>query len=103
MWYFIQKKQQISLDRFVKKNKLKPDLIKIDAEGSEIFILKGAINILKNYKPDIFLSVHKNHLKKLHLNLKELLTIIKEIGYKVQDSKGNFSENFNSKEYHLFF
>ena len=100
---FIQKKTQVSLDNFIKKNKLKPDLIKIDAEGSEIFILKGAINILKNYKPDIFLSVHKNHLKKLHLNLKELLTIIKEIGYKVQDSKGNFSENFNSKEYHLFF
>ena len=98
-----KKKEQVCLDSFVKKNKIKPDLIKIDAEGSEIFILNGAKKILKKYKPDIFLSIHKKHLKELNLNLKELLKIIKEISYKIQDSKGNFSKNFNSKEYYLYF
>ena len=58
---------------------------------------------MKKYKPDIFLSIHKKHLKELNLNLKELLKIIKEISYKIQDSKGNFSRNFNSKEYYLYF
>ena len=96
-------KEQISLDNFLIKRNFKPDLIKIDAEGSEIFILKGAIKIILKYKPDIFLSIHKKHLKELNLNLKELLKIIKEIGCKIQDSKGNFSENFNSKEYYLYF
>ena len=91
------------MDRFVKKNKLKPDLIKIDAEGSEIFILEGAKNILKKYKPDIFLSVHKNHFKALNLTEKNLFKIIKKIGYKIKDCKGNFSRDFNSKEYHLYF
>lgn len=100
---FIQKKQQVSLDRFIKKNKLKPDLIKIDAEGSEIFILEGAKNILKKYKPDIFLSVHKKHFKALNLSEKNLFKIIKKIGYKIKDIKGNFSKDFNSKEYHLYF
>lgn len=99
----IRKKKQVSLDNFIKEKKIKPDLIKIDTEGSEIFILEGAKNSLKKYKPDIFLSVHKNHFKALNLSEKILLKIIKKIGYKIEDSNGNFSENFNSKEYHLYF
>ena len=98
-----KKKEQVCLDSFVKKNKIKPDLIKIDAEGSEIFILNGAKKILKKYKPDIFLSVHKKHFKLLGLNERDLLKIIKEIGYKIMDSTGKFSENFTNKDYYLYF
>ena len=98
----IHNRKQVSLDSFIKKNKLKPDLIKIDAEGSEIFILEGGENILKKYKPDIFLSVHKNHFKALNLNEEILLKIIRKIGYKIKDSEGNFLKNFNKNEYHLF-
>jgi len=101
--FFKKKKEQICLDTFVEKNKIKPDLIKIDAEGSEIFILKGSKKILKKYKPDIFLSVHKKHFKLLGLSEKDLLKLIKVIGYKIKDSKGKFSENFASKEYYLYF
>ena len=57
---------------------------------------------MKKYKPDIFLSVHKNHFKALNLNEEILLKIIRKIGYKIKDSEGNFLKNFNKNEYHLF-
>ena len=54
-------KEQVSLDSYFEKKKYKPDLIKIDAEGSELYILKGSIKTILKHKPDIFLSIHKKH------------------------------------------
>ena len=59
--------------------------------------------ILKKYKPDIFLSIHTKHFKLLGLNERDLLKVIKEIGYKIKDSTGKFSENFTNKDYYLYF
>ena len=101
--FLLKKKDQICIDSFVKRNQIKPDLIKIDAEGAEIFILEGGVKTLKKYKPDIFLSVHKKHFKMLNTNEKRLLKIIRRIGYKIKDVHGNFSGTFSSKEYYLYF
>ena len=95
------KKNQISLDNFVNEKKIKPDLIKIDAEGSELYILEGAINILKKFKPDIFLSVHKNHLKKLNVSESQIINLIKKYGYKIKDSEEKVTDNLNKNEYYL--
>ena len=95
-------KEQISLDNFLIKRNFKPDLIKIDAEGSEIFILKGAIKIILKYKPDIFLSIHKKHFEMLGINKNELFKILKKINYNIKDSSNNFSRNIESNEYYLY-
>ena len=38
----------ITLDQFCKDKKISPDIIKVDIEGSEIEMLIGAKNIIKN-------------------------------------------------------
>jgi FkbM family methyltransferase len=44
--------QADTLDSWIEKNKLKKiDFIKLDVEGSELQVLKGAKNVLKKYKP----------------------------------------------------
>lgn len=48
-------KEQVSIDSYCKKNKLQPDLIKIDVEGAEISVLRGARLILAEFKPIFFL------------------------------------------------
>jgi len=95
-------KNQTSLDIFFKKNNYKPDLIKIDAEGSEIFILKGSIQTILKYKPEIFLSIHKQHFKILGLNNNDLFKILKKINYNIKDSSGNYSKDLENKEYYLY-
>ena len=97
----IEKKNQITLDDFVFKNNLKPDLIKIDVEGSEIFILQGAIKAIKKYKPDIFLSIHKKHFQILGLNENQLKKIIKKLNYKIINSNNKIVKEFTEKEYYL--
>jgi FkbM family methyltransferase len=37
-----------------------PDFIKIDVEGSEMNVFKGAIHTLKKYKPRIIAEVDKS-------------------------------------------
>ncbi len=41
----------ITLDDYVEKTGLNPDLIKIDTEGNELNVLEGALQTLKNAKP----------------------------------------------------
>lgn len=47
----------IKLDDFVASNKAKPDLIKIDIEGEEINGLKGMLNTIELFRPEIFIEV----------------------------------------------
>ena len=82
--------------------KYKPDLIKIDAEGSELYILKGSIKTILKHKPDIFLSIHKKHFKLLGIQISEFLSFLKKINYNIKDSSGIFSNNLDSKEYYLY-
>jgi len=47
----------IILDEYCKKNNIKPDFIKIDAEGTEYLILQGMSYVLKSLKPIISLEM----------------------------------------------
>ena len=60
---FIEVKS-ISLDQFVlEKSVSPPHFIKIDVEGAEIDVLKGAERLIREHRPVIHLSTHDIHLK----------------------------------------
>lgn len=51
--------QSITIDDFVKRNNIrKVDFIKMDIEGSELPSLKGAVNVLKEFKPKLAISIY---------------------------------------------
>lgn len=51
--------ESITIDDFVVKNNIdKIDFIKMDIEGSELPSLKGAVNVLKTYKPKLAISIY---------------------------------------------
>ena len=59
-----QKVKTISLDTFVKKNKIKSiNFIKIDVEGLELQILTKSKIILKELRPIFMIEILKNHKK----------------------------------------
>lgn len=51
-----------SIDELLLQGYAAPDIIKIDVEGAELDVLKGAINTLKQYKPHVLLATHNCHL-----------------------------------------
>lgn len=59
-----QKVTTITLDYLIQKNKITNiGLIKIDVEGAEIEVLKGAKKTLKKYHPTILIEINKPRLK----------------------------------------
>ena len=99
--FFKVKKTQINLDIYCRRKGISPDIIKIDAEGSEIEILKGAKTIIIKYKPIIFLSLHPYHIKKIGNDIHDLSSILSEIKYDIIDKNNNIPKSFKLDEYLL--
>jgi len=54
-----------------------PNFLKIDVEGGEAAVLRGAMNVLSNYKPVIFLSTHGQEVQR------ECERLLSNAGYKM--------------------
>ncbi|MDA9082148.1 FkbM family methyltransferase [Gammaproteobacteria bacterium] len=74
---------QISIDEFCKSNQIKPDVIKIDVEGAEFGVLEGAIDIIKQFKPYILISLHPKHLINLGKDVNEIFKICQSLNYRL--------------------
>ena len=48
----------VRLDEFCRERKLEPGFVKIDVEGAELEVLRGADEIIRSHHPVIFLSTH---------------------------------------------
>lgn len=47
-----------TIDVFCKENNIRPDFIKMDVEGAELFALKGGIEIIKKTRPQLAISIY---------------------------------------------
>jgi len=50
--------QSVTIDSFCEENNIVPDGIKIDVEGAEGLVFKGALETIKTYKPWVFVEFH---------------------------------------------
>ena len=55
-----QNKTSTTLDNLCKKNRINPEVIKIDVHGAEGLVLRGSISILKNNCKIILLELHSD-------------------------------------------
>lgn len=79
----------VMLDNLVSSEKLlPPNVIKIDVEGAELSVLKGADFILNKYNPTIFLSMHILN-DKIHKNC---CNFLRDRGYNLKSITGNSLE-----------
>ncbi len=105
----------ITIDRYCSKENLVPNFIKIDVEGHEEHVLKGAHYTLSTHRPFLLIEAEVRHIGEA--SLKKIFTMLLGMGYKGyfftnkkmveianfsatlhQDvnniSKGNYSNNF---------
>jgi FkbM family methyltransferase len=85
---------------FKKENITKIDVIKIDVEGYELEVIKGANQTLKKYFPNLFIEVDNYNLQQQGTSAKELINYISDLGYTVTNAKNKqhikSDENFNN-------
>jgi FkbM family methyltransferase len=71
-----------TIDNFILKHKIpRVDFIKIDIEGPELLVFKGAINTLKKFKPAIICEVNPEHMARVNLTTDELFKFMTDLGY----------------------
>ncbi len=71
----------VTLDSFLEDRDFNPDFIKIDVEGVELNVLKGAIETIKKDKPVIFLEIFNEK--------EEIFNLLEGLGYTIQDKGGS--------------
>ena len=69
---------------FFEKN-IPVHFIKIDTEGHEYYILNGAINTIKTYKPLIQLEWNTINMEQCNVNVTDLQNFIEKINYEIID------------------
>lgn len=78
-----EKVRMEQLDTFVYKRKInRIDLIKIDVEGFELNVLKGAKRTLREYKPKIVCEIFQENLNPLGIKVRDVIDYILAFGYK---------------------
>lgn len=70
-----------TMDGIIQELGLIPNLLKIDVEGFELEVLKGAKNLLHNHKPKIIMEIHPLQLTLSGGSEKELFDILSNCNY----------------------
>ena len=86
------------------KNLDRIDLIKIDTEGFEFEVLKGASAILEKYKPKLFVELDASNLERYATNVEQILEYLKPFGYSflnIQSDKYFKSESELGSDFHF--
>ncbi len=81
------------MDDVLRDKNLKIDLIKIDVEGGEFDVLKGAVNILQNDHPILVFECGKGASEFYGTKPEDLFAFIASHQYKVNTLKGFVKEN----------
>jgi FkbM family methyltransferase len=68
-----------TLDTFVKEKNAFPDLVKIDVEGHELSVLKGAENYISTHHPSLIIEIEQRHHK--DINIDSVFEDFKKKGY----------------------
>jgi FkbM family methyltransferase len=74
-------KASISLDEFADNSRTSPDLVKVDVEGAELYVLEGMKSILTNSRPVMWMEIHSWPGRRLRDQLKEALDFVGKFDY----------------------
>jgi FkbM family methyltransferase len=83
----------IQLDQWVAANHLNHlDFVKIDVDGFEVDVLKGAKHTLRRFRPVIMMEFAPYVFKERGQSFKELLSLLHDFRYQARKVHGNYLE-----------
>jgi FkbM family methyltransferase len=71
-----------SIDDYCRMARCQPRAVKIDVEGAELMVLKGAQGVISRHKPVLILAVHPPLIPERKAD--ELFSVLDRHGYKIQ-------------------
>lgn len=70
------------LDSFVARTGTRVDFIKCDVEGAELFVLNGAAETLRNFKPMVFAEMLRKWAAKFNYHPNQIIKFMADLGYR---------------------
>ena len=61
------------------------DVVKIDVEGFEYHVLKGAAEVFKQYKPVLYIELSEKNLSRQGSSANQVVSFLNELSYSVKD------------------
>jgi FkbM family methyltransferase len=92
-------RRQVTIDGFCRERGLRPRVLKIDVEGAEFDVLRGARRVLAEAEPMIFLSVHPHQLAELGASVDVLRNLIVSLDYRIEGPDGVVASTIGAGEY----
>lgn len=77
-----------TIDSFSHRHNVLPDVIKVDIEGAELWMLKGAEQVITKCRPIIFLEINTFNLRDYPYGPIDIITYLQEINYRLEDLDG---------------
>jgi FkbM family methyltransferase len=68
----------ISLDDFAEQRNLRPAVIKIDVEGAELDVLRGATRLLRRFRPALWLALHPDAIAASGARLQDIWDLLQD-------------------------
>lgn len=89
----------VTIDGIVTTHGITPSLIKIDAEGAELDVLKGGVKTFKQMKPVLILGLHPAFIKQKGDSLEAIWDLLAGVSYKTEmEGKEMSREDFCSRD-----
>jgi FkbM family methyltransferase len=88
------KREALTLDGFVfDEGNDRPDVVKIDVEGAEFRVLKGAERVLEEYGPDLMIEIHSGErIRNMGGSKQEIESLLSDKGYRKKAEFGRGGE-----------
>jgi FkbM family methyltransferase len=80
--------EAVTLDSLVESHGLNPGFIKIDVEGGEGSVLKGALRTLEKHRPVVLAELSESLLRSCGSSVAEVLSLFRGLGYRLTDPSG---------------
>ncbi|MBK8925253.1 MAG: FkbM family methyltransferase [Crocinitomicaceae bacterium] len=75
------------------------DVIKMDTEGAEFFILQGGRQLIEKFRPIIYIEINDKNIKNYPFEIDDLLRLFNEIGYNIFTLKNQIVDSDNILSY----
>jgi FkbM family methyltransferase len=81
----IERVRVMKLDDYVGRENLKEiSLIKIDVEGFEMNVLRGAKETIRKFRPALFVEINDGFLRREGSSAKEVFAFLEDLGYEIR-------------------
>lgn len=80
--------EQTTLDRWVEAAGIAPTALKVDVDGAELEVLRGAAGTLRRFRPVVFLELHHDLLELRGIRPAEVVRVLEDAGYRFETPLG---------------